>query len=59
MNTKKTDNILYTTAFSNMAGGGQWSLYYLIKHLDKDRFHPLVLCPEQGELSDKMIKVGA
>ncbi len=59
MNTKKAANILYTTAFSNMAGGGQWSLYYLIKHLDKDRFHPLVLCPEQGELSDKMIKVGA
>ena len=59
MNTKKTYNILYTTAFSNMAGGGQWSLYYLIKHLDKDRFHPLVLCPEQGELSDNIIKVGA
>ncbi len=57
--TNNKYNVLYTTAFSNMAGGGQWSLYYLIKHLDKDRFHPIVLCPEQGELSDKMITAGA
>ncbi len=57
--TKIKYNILYTTAFSNMAGGGQWSLYYLIKHLDKDRFHPFVLCPEEGELSQKMITAGA
>lgn len=59
MNTNKTDNILYTTSFSNMAGGGQWSLYYLIEHLDKDRFHPIVLCPDEGELAQKMRAAGA
>ena len=47
-------NILYTTSFSGMMGGGQWSLYYLIKHLNKEIFHPIVLCPDEGELADKM-----
>jgi glycosyltransferase involved in cell wall biosynthesis len=42
-----------------MAGGGQWSLYYLIKHLNKDRFHPVVLCPDKGELAEKMKAAGA
>jgi glycosyltransferase involved in cell wall biosynthesis len=57
--TEKVHNILYTTSFNNMAGGGQWSLYYLIEHLNKDRFHPIVLCPEEGELSERMRKAGA
>lgn len=56
---KKAHNILYTTSFSYMAGGGQWSLYYLIKHLNKDIFHPIVLCPDDGELAEKMRSVGA
>ena len=51
-------NILFTTSFSNMTGGGQWSLYYLIKYLDKERFHPFVLCPEEGELSVKLRPLG-
>jgi glycosyltransferase involved in cell wall biosynthesis len=42
-----------------MMGGGQWSLYYLIKYLNKDSFHPFVLCPEEGELSEKMRGAGA
>ena len=53
------NNILYTTSFSTMAGGGQWSLYYLIKHLNKNLFHPVVLCPEEGELAQKMKSIGA
>jgi glycosyltransferase involved in cell wall biosynthesis len=42
-----------------MAGGGQWSLYYLIKHLNREVFHPFVLCPEEGELAQKMREIGA
>jgi glycosyltransferase involved in cell wall biosynthesis len=57
--SKGRHNILYTTSFGHMMGGGQWSLYYLIKHLDKDRFHAVVLCPTEGELADKMRGVGA
>jgi glycosyltransferase involved in cell wall biosynthesis len=56
---KKVHNILYTTSFSNMAGGGQWSLYYLIKHLNREIFHPFVLCPDEGELAQKMREIGA
>ena len=50
----KRYNILYTTSFGDMVGGGQWSLYYLIKHLNKEIFHPIVLCPYEGELAEKM-----
>jgi glycosyltransferase involved in cell wall biosynthesis len=57
--SKGRHNILYTTSFGHMMGGGQWSLYYLIKHLDKDRFHAVVLCPTEGELAEKMRGVGA
>lgn len=56
---KKKYNILYTTSFSYMAGGGQWSLYYLIKHLNKELFYPTVLCPEEGELAERMRDTGA
>ena len=52
-------NILFTTSFGHMMGGGQWSLYYMIKYLNKKIFHPIVLCPEAGELAMNMRKVGA
>ena len=55
----KRYKILYTTSFDHMMGGGQWSLYYLIKHLDKAVFHPIVLCPAEGELAEGMREVGA
>ena len=42
-----------------MMGGGQWSLYYLIKHLNKDTFHPIVLCPADRELAERMREAGA
>lgn len=55
----KKYNILYTTSSGYMMGGGQWSLYYLIKRLNRDIFHPIVICPEDGELAEKMKSVGA
>jgi hypothetical protein len=57
--SRKRYKILYTTSFDHMMGGGQWSLYYLIKHLDKAIFHPIVLCPREGELADKMRAAGS
>jgi len=57
--TRQRYNILYTTSFGHMRGGGQWSLYYLIKHLNKDVFRPTVLCPDEGELTAKMRGAGA
>ena len=55
----KKYHILFTTSFGTMMGGGQWSLYYLIKYLNKDIFQPFVLCPGEGELSEKMRGAGA
>jgi glycosyltransferase involved in cell wall biosynthesis len=55
----KKYQVLYMTSFGHMMGGGQWSLYYLIKHLNKEIFFPIVVCPEEGELSDKMRAAGA
>ncbi len=52
-------NILYTTSFTHMFGGGQWSLYYMVKNLNKELFHPLVMCPGEGELAEKMKEAGA
>ncbi|MBN2571056.1 MAG: glycosyltransferase family 4 protein [Ignavibacteriales bacterium] len=49
-------NILFTSPFGNFVGGGQWSLYYLIKYIDKDRFEPFVILPEEGTFYDKLIK---
>jgi starch synthase (maltosyl-transferring) len=56
---KRKYNILYTTSFAHMMGGGQRSLYYLIKHLNKEIYHPIVLCPGAGELADKMREAGS
>ncbi len=57
--SKKPYTILYTTAQSEMMGGGQWSLYYLIARLDKKKYAPIVACPEEGELAEKMRQAGA
>jgi hypothetical protein len=56
---RKRYRILYPSSFSHMIGGGQWSLYYLIKHLNKDMFRSIVLCPGEGEFAEKMKSVGA
>ncbi len=56
---KKKYQILYMTSFGHMVGGGQWSLYYLIRELNKDIFYPILLCPEEGELAEKMRGAGA
>ena len=52
-------NILYTTSFSYMMGGGQWSLYYLVKHLNKELFRPVVLCPAEGDFAERVRSAGA
>jgi glycosyltransferase involved in cell wall biosynthesis len=36
-----------------MKGGGQWSIYHLLKHLDRNNFRPVLLCPEEGTLAEK------
>ena len=34
-------------------GGAGWSLYYLLKNLDRQRFEPLVVVPDRGIFDDR------
>jgi glycosyltransferase involved in cell wall biosynthesis len=61
MSDGKTDmrhNILYFSSFGSMKGGGQRSLFYLVSGLDRSVFNPTVVCPEEGELVEKLNKIG-
>jgi len=51
-------NILYITCFGSLRGGGQRSLYLLIKHLDKERFCPSLIVPEAGDVKDAVEALG-
>ncbi|OGQ85693.1 MAG: hypothetical protein A2512_10835 [Deltaproteobacteria bacterium RIFOXYD12_FULL_56_24] len=51
-------NILYFTSFGTLKGGGQRSLFYLLRGLNRDIFNPVVVCPEQGDLVDQLQVLG-
>jgi glycosyltransferase involved in cell wall biosynthesis len=46
-------NILFISHTSKM-GGGENSLYYLVRGLDREIFNPIVVCPSKGELTEKL-----
>lgn len=50
----KPFNILYLSSFGHLSGGGQVSLFHLVKNLDKSQFHPHVILPEEGFLADRL-----
>ena len=39
-------------------GGAGWSLYYLLKHLDRDRVDPLAVLPAFGIYEDRLAELG-
>lgn len=41
-----------------LGGGAGWSFYYLLKHLDRSRFDPLVVVPERGIFGAKFDELG-
>jgi glycosyltransferase involved in cell wall biosynthesis len=47
----KAITILYLEHHSAIIGGGQISLLQLLKNLDREKFKPLLVCPERGQLS--------
>ncbi len=51
-------NILYSTGFGNLFGGGQLSLFQLVNFLDSSTFHPCVLLPSEGSLADELRQRG-
>ncbi|MFC1548565.1 glycosyltransferase family 4 protein [Candidatus Omnitrophota bacterium] len=46
--------VLYIANRSEIFGGGQISLIELLSRLDRSRFEPMVLCPGEGGLSEKV-----
>jgi len=55
---EKKVNILYFTSFGTLKGGGQRSLFYLLRGLNRDLFNPVVVCPEPGDLVDNLRALG-
>lgn len=51
--------ILFSCQFSTAFGGVQHAMLDIVKHIDKTRFHPLVLCSPEGELPAMAAKEGA
>ncbi|MBU1086345.1 MAG: glycosyltransferase [Candidatus Omnitrophica bacterium] len=57
-NIKKQYNILFISSFGDLKGGGQRSLLLLLKYLNKQKFIPLVIVPEKGEVAQELEKMG-
>lgn len=54
----KKKNILYLSP-SNRWLGARISLYVLLKRLDKERFHPIIVCPSpDGDFAQKLEEAG-
>lgn len=51
-------NILYFSSFGTLKGGGQRSLFYLLRGLNRNLFNPIVVCPEPGDLVDQLQALG-
>ena len=49
MSAVKT-KVLFFSDWSELVGGGPISLLHLVKGLDRDRFEPVVICPDSGTL---------
>ena len=47
-------NILYLSTFGNLRWGGQKSLFHLVTHLDRKKFHPVVLLPTNEDFAEAL-----
>lgn len=50
--------VLYVSLYTEM-GGGEFGLYYLIRCLDRTRFHPILMVNGRGPLTEKVQDLGA
>ncbi|MBI2011721.1 glycosyltransferase family 4 protein [Candidatus Daviesbacteria bacterium] len=53
MRNRSKYKILYLTLFPHI-GGGETSLLYLINHLNRDLFEPIVILPQPGQFSRRL-----
>jgi glycosyltransferase involved in cell wall biosynthesis len=50
----KVRRVLYVNSWSSAHGGSSTSLIDIVAGIDRRRFDPLVLCPERGDLPDRL-----
>ncbi len=46
--------ILYLSHCGSSIGGGERQLYYLVTNVDKERYQPLVVCPDDGVFAEQL-----
>ena len=46
--------ILYLSHCGSSIGGGEKQLYYLVTHLDRKNFQPIVVCPDDGIFAEQL-----
>lgn len=46
--------ILYLSHCGSSIGGGERQLYYLVTNLDRERYRPLVVCPDDGVFAEQL-----
>jgi glycosyltransferase involved in cell wall biosynthesis len=51
-------SILYTTNYSSLAQGGQISLYYILRDIDRTKYKPVLACTMEGNLTAKARELG-
>jgi glycosyltransferase involved in cell wall biosynthesis len=47
-------HVLFISSKSSLEGGGQRSTFLILKYLDKQKYLPILLVPEEGEFSQKV-----
>ncbi len=50
--------ILYLSHYRSTIGGSEKQLYYLVTHLDKDKFQPIVICLNDGTYVHQLRQAG-
>jgi glycosyltransferase involved in cell wall biosynthesis len=50
--------VLYFNGWSSAHGGSSTSLIDIVSRLDPERFEPLVMCPDSGDLTDRLRVLG-
>jgi len=54
----KKKKVLFVSLFGDFVGGGQRSLFLLLKSLDRDKYVPYLVCPGEGAFVDEVRKLG-
>ena len=58
MTSRDPRRVLYVNSWSTAHGGSSTSLIDVVTHLDPARYRPVVMCPAEGELPERLRELG-